>query len=94
MRAGIPVAVIPFTADQTFWGEQVYRMGIGPRPIPRRKLTVENLSQAIQEVVSNPSLRQRASQVGYAMRSENGVGNAARIIEQYLMRSSGLGVKR
>lgn len=94
MQAGIPVAVIPFTADQTFWGEQVYRLGIGPRPIPHRKLTVENLSQAIREIVSNPSLRQRASQVGYALRSENGVGNAVRIIEQYIMKTSGLEVKR
>lgn len=94
LQAGIPLAVIPFTADQSFWGDQVYRLGIGPKPIPYRKLTVENLSQAILEIVSNPVLRQRASQVGFALRSENGVENAARIIEHYLMRSSGFELKR
>ena len=83
MQAGIPVAVVPFTADQTFWGEQVCRLGVSPRPIPRKQLTVENLAQAIQEVAHNAPLRQRASQVGQALRSENGVQNAARIIEQY-----------
>ena len=34
LQAGIPVAVVPFVVDQTFWGEQVYRLGIGPKPIP------------------------------------------------------------
>jgi UDP:flavonoid glycosyltransferase YjiC (YdhE family) len=80
MQAGIPIAVIPFTADQTFWGEQVNRLGIGCRPIPRQKITVDNLARAIREVVSDPSMRLRASQLGQRIRSEDGVSNVVKEI--------------
>lgn len=85
MQAGIPAVVIPFTADQSFWGEQVYRLGIGPKPILRQKLTVDNLTDAIRTVVGDPSMRQRASQLGQILRTENGVSNAVQILEKYLI---------
>jgi len=91
LQAGIPVAVVPFVVDQTFWGEQVYRLGIGPKPILPRKLTVDTLSQAIQEVLNNPSWRARARQIGHTLRAENGAENAVRIIEHYL---AGLNIHR
>ena len=38
--------------DQPFWGRRVAKLGAGPEPIPRKKLTVERLAQAIQEAVT------------------------------------------
>jgi sterol 3beta-glucosyltransferase len=85
MHAGIPAVVIPFTADQSFWAEQVYRLGAGSKPIPRQKLTVDNLTQAIRTVIDNPLMRQRASQLGQTLRLENGVLTAVKILEKYLI---------
>ena len=39
LRAGVPSVVIPFFGDQPFWGRRVAELGVGPAPIPRRKLT-------------------------------------------------------
>ena len=85
MQAGVPTVVIPFTADQSFWGQQVHDLGVGPKPIPRRKLTVDNLAQVMRTVVNDASIRQRACQLGQALRAESGVFNAMRILEKYLM---------
>ena len=36
LRASKPTLVCPFFGDQFFWGEVVFRSGVGPRPIPAR----------------------------------------------------------
>jgi UDP:flavonoid glycosyltransferase YjiC (YdhE family) len=82
LRAGIPSVVIPFFGDQPFWGARVAELGVGPNPIPRKKLTPERLSQAIQEAVMNDEMCQRASNLGEKIRSEDGVASAVEIIPQ------------
>ena len=39
VRAGVPSLVVPFGVDQPFWGSRIAALGVGPRPIPRRRLT-------------------------------------------------------
>ena len=34
-RAGVPSIVIPFFADQPYWGQRVADLGVGPAPILR-----------------------------------------------------------
>ena len=82
LRAGIPNIVIPFAADQPFWGRRVHAIGAGPKPIPVKKLCVENLTQAIFEA-DDPLLRTRAQVIGREIRGEDGVGNAVEFIEKY-----------
>jgi sterol 3beta-glucosyltransferase len=84
MRAGVPAAVVPFTADQTFWGEQVHRLGIGPAPIPHSRLTVDKLTRAIRVMTGDRPMRERARRLGERMRAEDGVASAVKIIEGYL----------
>lgn len=38
LKAGIPSLVIPFFADQFLWGDQIYKLGVGPEPISIRNL--------------------------------------------------------
>ena len=47
LRAGVPSIVTPFMGDQPFWGQRVHELGVGPRPIPLRRLTVDQLTEAI-----------------------------------------------
>lgn len=84
LRAGVPAVVIPFVLDQPFWGARVTALGLGPRPIPQKKLTVERLCRAITIAVADSGLKQRASLCGAAIRAEQGVNNAAQVIQRYL----------
>jgi UDP:flavonoid glycosyltransferase YjiC (YdhE family) len=84
LRAGVPSVILPYMMDQTFWGKRVSALGVGPEPIPRKKLTADNLAGAIQAAVTGPEIRQRAARLGEAIRAEDGVGEAVRIVKRYL----------
>jgi sterol 3beta-glucosyltransferase len=81
LRAGKPTVVCPFFGDQPFWGRRVYELGVGPRPIPRKRLTAQGLAAAIQTVLTDQVMRHRASVLGEKIRIENGVQTAVRVIE-------------
>jgi sterol 3beta-glucosyltransferase len=83
LRAGIPDVVVPFTADQPFWGKRVHVIGAGPKPIPVNELSVTNLTYAIAEA-EDTMLRERVQILGQSIRSENGVQYAARLITTYV----------
>lgn len=82
LRAGIPSMIIPFFGDQPFWGQRIADLGVGPQPIPRKKLTVERLAHAIQIAVTDPDMRQRAADLGTKIRGEDGIACAVEIIQQ------------
>jgi len=82
LRAGVPTIIIPFFGDQPFWGARVIELGVGPKPIPRKRLTSENLAQALHETVTNEAMRQRASNLGSRIRAEDGIASAVEIIQR------------
>lgn len=88
LRAGVPTVIVPHMADQPFWGSRVAALGVGPRPIPRNRLTPENLAAAIRQAVDDPGMRARAAELGAKIRAEDGVGVAVDMIEEYLNKSS------
>jgi sterol 3beta-glucosyltransferase len=79
LRAGVPSLTIPFTADQPFWGWRAHRLGVGPRPIPAATLTADRLVHAF-DLLDDVMVRRRAAAVGAALRAENGVGAAVRLL--------------
>ncbi len=82
LRAGIPSIVIPFTADQPFWGNRVHDLGAGPKPISVKKLSVKNLTRALNEA-NDQDIRPRAQDIGKTLRNEDGTGKAIEIIEKH-----------
>jgi UDP:flavonoid glycosyltransferase YjiC (YdhE family) len=74
--------IVPFILDQPFWGKRIQSLGVGPEPIPRKKLTAANLSRAIRLAVTDADIRKRASALGTAIRNEDGIGKAVRIVQQ------------
>jgi UDP:flavonoid glycosyltransferase YjiC (YdhE family) len=86
LRAGVPAVIVPHMADQPFWGTRIAALGAGPRPIPRNKLTVARLADAIRKAVTNPKMRERAAGVGSKIRAEDGIGTAVTLIEAFLSR--------
>ncbi|MBK8022431.1 MAG: glycosyltransferase family 1 protein [Chloroflexi bacterium] len=81
LRAGKPALIVPFTADQPFWGNRVAALGVGLPPIPHRRLTADALSAGIERLLTDRSMRERAAALGSAIRAEDGVGEAVRAIE-------------
>jgi len=57
--SGVPQIIVPHALDQFYWGNQVFRSNLGPRPIWRSGLTIKRLATAIQECLSNDLIRQK-----------------------------------
>jgi UDP:flavonoid glycosyltransferase YjiC (YdhE family) len=86
LRAGVPTLVVPFFADQPFWGGRVHRLGAGPEPISRRRLSARTLSDSIARTVSDPEIRGTAAALGRRLREEDGVARGVERVIHYLDR--------
>ncbi len=86
LRAGIPCIVVPHMMDQPFWGKRVADLGVGPKPISRKKLTSGSLAEAIKQAVNDQQMRQRAATLGEYIRAEDGIGEAVKVINHYFLR--------
>ena len=82
LRAGVPSIVIPFFGDQPFWGQRIADLGVGPAPLPRKKLTAERLADLIHSAVTDQVMRQRAAHLGARIRNEDGVAHAVTIVQE------------
>ncbi|MCJ7568823.1 MAG: hypothetical protein MUO58_14925 [Anaerolineales bacterium] len=81
MRAGKPALVIPHIADQFFWANIVHDLGVGPQSIRRPELSVTTLATSLDELVHNDKLGAAAASLGEQIRTEKGIDNAVRQIE-------------
>jgi sterol 3beta-glucosyltransferase len=79
LRSGVPSIVIPHANDQFAWGQRVYELGVGAKPIPRKKLTAEKLAASIT-YVSTKAVKYAAKELGEKIQSENGAEMAAKAI--------------
>lgn len=84
LQAGIPNLIVPFTADQGFWGRRIAELGVGSKPIPLRRLTVDRLAEALKIIISDAEMRARAYALGEKIRQEDGVGNAIEAIRAHI----------
>ena len=82
LAAGAPSILAPFMGDQPFWAQRVHQLGVGPKPIPRRRLTVQHLSAAIHIAVTDDTMRAAAARLGERIREEDGVARAVAVIQQ------------
>jgi sterol 3beta-glucosyltransferase len=82
LRAGRPTIVCPFFGDQAFWGERVFALGAGPRPIAQKALTAEKLAAALRAAAGEPRLARRAADLAQMLQAERGVDRAAEVISR------------
>ncbi|KAJ9132456.1 Glycosyltransferase family 1 protein [Pleurostoma richardsiae] len=69
---GRPTAIVPFFGDQPFWGNMVAAAGAGPKPIPQKSLSVENLVEAIRYCLKSEAA-EAAQAIAAKMKVESGV---------------------
>lgn len=86
LRAGIPTATVPFFTDQPFWGSRISHLGVGPEPIPRKRLSAQRLAAAIDRATSDPIMRSQARLLGERIRSETGVERAVEAFHRHVDR--------
>jgi sterol 3beta-glucosyltransferase len=79
LRAGVPSVIVPHGNDQFAWGRRMWELGVAAKPISRKKLTAEALSEAINLALSE-QIRAKASGLGQKIQEEDGAGTAARAI--------------
>ena len=83
LRVGKPTIIIPHNADQPAWGQRIFELGVGSKPIKKTKLTANNLASAIL-FAQQPNIISKADKLGQELRKENGVKNAVKIINDYI----------
>lgn len=82
--AARPTVVCPFQGDQYFWGSAVNRAGVGPRPLPVKRLRPDSLASAIRTAVSNTDMHARAAELSARIAQEAGTARASEEIENAL----------
>ena len=88
LRAGSPSVVVPVLPDQAFWAHRVSSLGAAPPPIAQRELTVENLSNAIQQAATDPRIRRRCEALAAQIAAEYGVIRAVEAFESHVDQAS------
>jgi UDP:flavonoid glycosyltransferase YjiC (YdhE family) len=62
-RCGTPQLVVPHTADQFYWARRVETLGLGPPPLPRKRLGARDLAEALTATLNNEWLHSRAAEI-------------------------------
>jgi UDP:flavonoid glycosyltransferase YjiC (YdhE family) len=88
LRAGVPSLIVPFFGDQPFWGWRVRELGVGPKPIPHKKLSADSLAFAIHQTLADKEMAAKAAALGKQIQSENGVAKAVSVLRQFLGKGS------
>ena len=87
LRAGRPALVIPRFADQPFWAWRLHALGVSPPPIPHKRLEVERLAHALQQLTRDATLRRLSEALAGQVRAEDGVSVAVRFLVRALENS-------
>lgn len=82
LQYGLPAVVVPHISDQFFWARELHRLGVAPKAVDRKKITVRQLAASIRTVLDDAAMGQRARELGRIMERENGVATAVAIIER------------
>jgi UDP:flavonoid glycosyltransferase YjiC (YdhE family) len=80
-RAGVPSILVPHHPEQSYWGKRLFDLGVAPKSLHRRNLTVKRLAKRINQVLETPMMTKRAQQLRTQMKSENGLLTATHLIQ-------------
>jgi UDP:flavonoid glycosyltransferase YjiC (YdhE family) len=79
--SGVPQIIVPHILDQYYWGRRVHESGLGPKPIPRSRLSDRRLAAAIRECLSNKLYARTAKSAAESIRSRDSIGMTVSEIE-------------
>lgn len=76
--AGTVSVIVPFIADQPFWGARLHDAGLAPAPVRRRSVSAQTLGAALDAV---DGYRPQVTAAAQAMAGEDGTGAALEVLE-------------
>ncbi|MGB8454939.1 MAG: glycosyltransferase [Anaerocolumna sp.] len=79
--SGVPQLIIPFSADQPFWANRLYKMGYALKPLREKNCNVQDLVLAFQKM-ADITLIQNALAIKKIIEKEDGVISAVDYIEK------------
>ncbi len=83
LLSGVPQLILPFTADQPFWANRLYKKGYSVKPLREKNLKVSDLVLALEQL-KNKERIERAEQIQKEIQLENGLQQAADYIQDIL----------
>ncbi len=78
-KAGVPSIIVPFSNDQFAWAHRSYDLRIGVKPINKKELTEENLTEAIIAAYDE-NIVENAKAVSKKICSETGLQDSVQAI--------------
>lgn len=84
LRAGKPMTISPFNADQPFWAKRMNELGVSTKPIPEKSMSVASLAERIAELTSHSTLSANAMALSDQILEERGVDRTVEFIERRL----------
>jgi UDP:flavonoid glycosyltransferase YjiC (YdhE family) len=64
VRAGVPQVIVPHIMDQYYWAHSIWSRGLGPKPVPRNRLSAGRLSEALEVCLRDEKMQRRAEDMG------------------------------
>lgn len=83
LRHGKPTLVMPVFADQFFWGRRMAELGVGPSPLPLRRLDRAGLARRLA-ALATPAFEQRAGALAADLEREDGAAVATAALGRFL----------
>jgi sterol 3beta-glucosyltransferase len=84
LRFGKPTLILPFLADQFFWGKRVEAVGAGRMLSGHAARDPRQLARALQQILRDPEIRENAAHIGQNIQQEQGIDCAVREILQWI----------
>jgi sterol 3beta-glucosyltransferase len=78
-EAGVPSMIFPFALDQFAWAQRAYDLGVGPKPMPIKKLTSLKFAESIRYTMQE-NIISNAKELAKNIATENGARDCAKII--------------
>jgi len=85
-KAGVPSIIIPFSNDQFAWAHRAYDLGVGTKPLNRKKLNARDLADAITAANSD-RMKDHAAKLAGQIAGENGARDSAYVISRLLAKA-------
>jgi UDP:flavonoid glycosyltransferase YjiC (YdhE family) len=70
---------MPEMIDQFYWGNRVFKMELGPKPVSSKKVTVNELSTVLEQI-SNGKYRNKTENFSEEIRKEDGISKIVDLI--------------
>lgn len=82
LLAGKASIVVTHTSEQEFWGRELARIRVSPKPLSRKTLRADQLAGKIVLITKSQIFKEAAMRVGIEMAKEDGVATAVRLINE------------